>query len=89
MTAEQIQDILNHKDILLAIRTQRTKNQVELDRLQKKLVKTFKAAVAPAPRPTNTMDVALHTARNIFQIWQGVSFGLKVVRGFRSAFKTK
>lgn len=89
MTAEQIQDILNHKDILLAINNKRAKNQVELNRLQKKLVKAFRAAVAPAPRPTNTMDFALNTARNVFQIWQGVSFGLKVVRGFRSAFNIK
>jgi|GEM_PF-1801979 len=89
MTAAQIQDILNHKDILLAIRSKRIKNQAELDRLQKRLMQKFRAAVAPAPRPTNTMDIALNAAHNIFQIWQGVSFGLKVVRGFRSAFKTK
>lgn len=89
MTAEQIQDLLNHKDILLAIRAKRANNRAELDRLQNKLVTAFKIAVAPAPKPTNTMDVALHTARNIFQIWQGISFGLKVVRGFRSAFKIK
>ncbi len=89
MTAEQIQDILNHKDVLLAISNKRTKNQVELDKLQKKLITAFRVAVAPAPRPTNTMDIALNAARNVFQIWQGVSFGLKVVRGFRSAFKIK
>lgn len=89
MTAEQIQDLLNHKDVLLAISSKRAKNQVELNRLQKKLVTAFRTAVAPAPRPTNTMDVALNAARNVFQIWQGISFGLKVVRGFRSAFKIK
>lgn len=89
MTPEQIQDILNHKDILLAISSKRAKNQAELTRLQKKLVMAFKVAVAPAPRPTQPMDIAFHAARNIFQIWQGISFGLKVVRGFRSAFRLK
>lgn len=89
MNAEQIQDILNHKDVLLAISRRRAKNQVELDRLQKQLATAFRVAFAPPPRPTNTMDIAINTARNIFQIWQGVSFGLKVVRGFRSAFKIK
>lgn len=87
MTPEQIQDILNHKDILHAISARRTKNQAELDRLQKRLNTAFRVAVAPAPRPKTPMDIAINAARNAFQIWQGINFGLKMVRGFRSAFK--
>jgi hypothetical protein len=33
------------------------------------------------------MDFAMQLARNAFSIWQGVSLGLKIVRGFRAAFK--
>ncbi len=87
MKAEEIQDILNHKDVLLAISAKRAKNQSELNQLQTRLVTAFRTAVAPPSRPTSAMDVAFNIARNTFQIWQGISFGLKLVRGFRSAFR--
>ncbi len=89
MKAEEVRDILNHKDVLLAITRMRAKNQAEIDQLQTKMVEAFKTAVAPPSRPTNAVGFALGAVRNIFQIWQGVSFGLRVVRGFRSAFKKR
>ncbi len=87
MRAEEIQEILNQKDVLLAISYKRAKNRTELDQLQSKMLAVFRSTIAPAPRPTNAMGVAFNAARNAFQIWQGISFGLKLVRGFRSAFK--
>ncbi len=89
MKAEEIQDILNHKDVLKAIACRRVKNQVKIALLQDKMAVAFKIAVAPPSRPTNTVDMAFSVARNVFKIWQGVSLGLRVVRGFRSAFRSR
>ena len=77
------QEILNQPDVLLAIQ----QKKAELEQLQQKLSMSVTKAIAPLPRATNKLDFAMQIARNAFNIWQGVSLGLNLVRGFRSAFR--
>lgn len=83
------QDILNQRDVLKAIQQHRASKQTEIDRLHKKMGAAFYNALAPLPRATNKVDYAMQLARNAFNIWQGITIGMKVVRGFRSAFGRK
>lgn len=81
------QEILNQPDVFLAIQQKKAAKKTELEEVRQKLVQAVNTAVAPMPRATNKMELALQMARNAFNIWQGVSLGMKVIRGFRSAFK--
>lgn len=81
------QEILNQPDVFLAIQQKKAAKKTELEEVRQKLAQAVNTAVAPMPRATNKMELALQIARNAFNIWQGVSLGMKVIRGFRSAFK--
>lgn len=81
------QEILNQQDVFLAIKQKKSEKQAELSQIQQTLSKALTDAISPLPRATNKMDFAMQIARNAFNIWQGISLGIKIVRGFRSAFK--
>lgn len=81
------QEILNQQDVFLAIKQKKSEKQAELQQIQQTLSKALTDALSPLPRATNKMDFAMQIARNAFNIWQGISLGIKIVRGFRSAFK--
>lgn len=81
------QEILNQQDVFLAIKQKKSEKQAELLQIQQTLSKALTDAISPLPRATNKMDFAMQIARNAFNIWQGISLGIKIVRGFRSAFK--
>lgn len=81
------QEILNQQDVFLAIKQKKSEKQAELQQIQQTLSKALTDAISPLPRATNKMDFAMQIARNAFNIWQGISLGIKIVRGFRSAFK--
>lgn len=81
------QEILSQQDVFLAIQQKRTAKQAELKQIQQKLAQSLNVAISPLPRATNRLDFAMQIARNAFNIWQGISLGMKVVRGFRHAFR--
>ena len=81
------QDILSQQDVFLAIKQKKSEKQAELQQIQQTLSKALTNAISPLPRATNKMDFAMQIAKNAFNIWQGISLGIKIVRGFRSAFK--
>lgn len=81
------QEILNQQDVFLAIKQKKSEKQAELSQIQQTLSKALTDAISPLPRATNKMDFAMQIAKNAFNIWQGISLGIKIVRGFRSAFK--
>lgn len=81
------QEILNQQDVFLAIKQKKSEKQAELLQIQQTLSKALTNAISPLPRATNKMDFAMQIAKNAFNIWQGISLGIKIVRGFRSAFK--
>ena len=81
------QEILNQQDVFLAIKQKKSEKQAELQQIQQTLSKVLTNAISPLPRATNKMDFAMQIAKNAFNIWQGISLGIKIVRGFRSAFK--
>lgn len=83
------QEILNRQDVFLAIQQKRIEKKAELEQIQKSLTEAFNSAVAPLPRATNRVEYAMQLARNAFSIWQGISIGLKIVRGFRKAFSRR
>ena len=81
------QEILNQQDVFLAIKQKKSEKQAELLQIQQTLSKALTNAISPLPRATNKMDFAMQIAKNAFNIWQGISLGIKIARGFRSAFK--
>ena len=81
------QEILNQQDVLLAIQQKKAEKKVELEQIQQKLSVSMTKAIAPLPRATNKLEFAMQIARIAFNIWQGVSLGLNLIRGFRSAFR--
>ena len=81
------QEILNQQDVFLAIKQKKSEKQAELLQIQQTLSKALTNAISPLPRATNKMEFAMQIAKNAFNIWQGISLGIKIVRGFRSAFK--
>ena len=81
------QEILSQPDVLLAIQKKRVLVKNEAAEIQNKLTSSLTNAFTPAPRAKNRVDFALNMARNAFNIWQGVTMGIKIVRGFQSAFK--
>lgn len=81
------QEILSQPDVFLAIQQKKAAKKTELNEVSQRIAKVVNTAVAPLPRATNKMELALQMARNAFNIWQGISMGMKVIRGFRSAFK--
>ena len=81
------QEILSQPDVFLAIQQKKTAKKTELNEVSQRIAKVVNTAVAPLPCATNKMELALQMARNAFNIWQGISMGMKVIRGFRSAFK--
>lgn len=81
------QEILSQPDVFLAIRQKRAAKKAELNLIQQNLAKVIEGAISPMPRATNRIEYAMQIARNVFNIWQGINMGLKIVRGFRSAFR--
>ena len=80
------QEILNQPDVFSAIQQKRIEKQAEIEQMQKSMAEAFNNAFAPLPRATNRVEYAMQLARNAFNIWQGISIGVKIVRGFRKAF---
>jgi predicted MarR family transcription regulator len=81
------QEILSQQDVFLAIKQKKVAKQTEILEVQQKLATAINGAFAPVPKATNRVELAMQIARNAFNIWQGVNMGIKIVRGFRSAFK--
>lgn len=81
------QEILTEQDILLAIQKKRATTKEEAIQIQNKIVSSFNNAFTPPPRATNRVDFAINLAKNAFSIWQGINMGLKIVKGFKAAFK--
>lgn len=83
------QELLAQKDVLQAIRTAHLKKQIAAQVLQDQLVEVYHKAVAPVPEAKTRLERYVGIARSIFGIWQGVSLGIKVARGFHAAFRRK
>lgn len=83
------QEILSQQDVFLAIQQKKAAKQAEVNKLKRELAKCIDHAIAPQPRATNKVDFAIQVARNVYNIWQGISLGLKVVNGFKYAFSKK
>lgn len=81
------QEILSQNDTFLAIQQKRAAKQAEIRQIQQNIAKSLNGAFSPLPRATNRLEFAMQIARNAFNIWQGITLGLKIVRGFRSAFR--
>jgi hypothetical protein len=81
------QEILSQQDVFLAIQQKRAAKKQEVAEVQQKISLAINSAIAPLPRATNRVEHVLQIARNAFSIWQGVSMGMKIIKGFRSAFK--
>lgn len=79
------QDILSQQDVFLAIQQKKAEKKAELNDVRQKISLAMTTAVAPLPRATNRLERAMQIARNAFSIWQGISLGMNVIRGFRSA----
>lgn len=87
MTMTTAQEILSQRDVFLALQQKRLAKQAEAAQVMQKLTQGVNGVFAPVPRAANRMDFAMQIARNAFGIWQGISLGLKIVRGFRAAFR--
>lgn len=83
------QELLAQRDVLQAIRTARLKKQITVQVLQDQLVEVYHNAVAPVPEAKSCLERYMRIARSVFGIWQGVTLGIKVASGFRSAFRRK
>ena len=83
------QELLVQKDVLQAIRTAHLKKQIAVQVLQDQLVDVYHNAVSPVPEAKNRLERYVGIARSVFGIWQGVTLGIKVARGFHSAFRRK
>ena len=80
------QELLAQRDVLQAIRTAHLKKQIAVQVLQDKLVEVYHNAVSPVPEAKSRLERYVGIARSVFGIWQGVTLGIKVARGFHSAF---
>ena len=87
MTMTTAEEILSQQDVFLALQQKRMSKQAEVSQIMQKLTQGINGVFSPMPRATNRVDLAMRVARNAFSRWQGVSLGLKIVRGFRAAFK--
>lgn len=87
MTMTTAEEILSQQDVFLALQQKRISKQAEVSQIMQKLTQGINGVFSPMPRATNRVDLAMRVVRNAFSIWQGVSLGLKIVRGFRAAFK--
>lgn len=83
------QDLLTRKDVLQAIRAAHVKRQIATQVLQDKIVEAWHNAIAPVPETKNRWERYVGIARSAFGIWQGVSLGLRIARGFNSAFRRR
>lgn len=81
------QEILSQQDVFLAIKQKRAAKRAELNKIQQNLSEVINGIISPMPRATNRIEFAMQVARNVFNIWQGISMGMRIVRGFRSAFR--
>ena len=65
----------------------KTKVHEEAARSQQQLNESFNAAIAPLPKAKNRIEQFSQLVSKGTMIFEGVMFGLKLVRGFRSAFR--
>lgn len=65
----------------------RAKVKEDAAKSQQALSETFSAAMAPLPKAKNRMETFSQLISRGTMIFEGVVFGMKVVRGFRSAFR--
>ena len=61
----------------------------EAAKSQQQLNESFSAAIAPLPKAKNRIEQFSQLVSKGTMIFEGVMFGLKLVRGFRSAFRKK
>jgi ABC-type multidrug transport system fused ATPase/permease subunit len=59
----------------------------EAAKSQQQLNESFSAAIAPLPKAKNRIEQFSQLVSKGTMIFEGVMFGLKLVRGFRSAFR--
>ena len=81
------QEILNSRDILLALQIQKAQKKAEKEAVRQKIVIAMQEVITPSSKPTSHMEMAMNLARNAFSVWQGISIGMKVVRSFQTIFR--
>ena len=79
--------LLDEETTIENIAQRHTQQKKKTEETGEKISRSIHTIMEPAPKPKNNLDMAIHIARNVFNIWQGVSLGMKIVRGFRSAFR--
>lgn len=84
-----VQEILNSRNILLAIQIKKAQKKIEKEAIRQKIVLATQKAIAPPAEPTSRMDMAINIARNAFSVWQGISLGMKVVRSIQTICRRK
>ena len=83
------QEILNSRDILLALQIQKAQKKAEKEAVRQKIVIAMQEVITPSSKPTNNMEMAMNLARNAFSVWQGISIGMKVVRSIQTIFRKR
>ncbi|MBR5466785.1 MAG: hypothetical protein IKU79_05220 [Bacteroidaceae bacterium] len=83
------QEILNSRDILLALQIQKAQKKAEKEAVRQKIVIAMQEVITPSSKPTSNMEMAMNLARNAFSVWQGISIGMKVVRSIQTIFRKR
>jgi hypothetical protein len=83
------QEILNSRDILLALQIQKAQKKAEKEAVRQKIVIAMQEIITPSSKPTSNMEMAMNLARNAFSLWQGISIGMKVVRSIQTIFRKR
>ena len=83
------QEILNSRDILLALQIQKAQKKAEKEAVRQKIVIAMQEVITPSSKPTSNMEMAMNLARNAFSLWQGISIGMKVVRSIQTIFRKR
>lgn len=83
------QELLTQKDVLQAIRTAHLKKQITIQVMQDELAEVCHNAFTPVSGAKSRLERYMGIARSAYGIWQGVSLGMRIARGFRSAFGRK
>lgn len=79
--------LLLQRDILLAIQQRRKQKGTEVAKTRDLIKTTFNQIVNPIPRAATRAQRVSHLVSNAMAVWQGISLGIKIVRGVRHTFR--
>ena len=74
-------------DVMGVSNIDKDKVRAEAEKSQQELSDSFNAAIAPLPKAKNRMETFANMVSRGTMIFEGVMFGLKMMRGFRRAFR--